>query len=427
MKSNKLTKLLLTLAACFLLMPTHAQVTIGSGEAPSRAALLEIKDQKPDAQNVTSTKGGLALPRVSLVNSATLEPFIATNDPDWTNATTQAELKTTHTGLMVYNLNATSPFTKGIYVWTGEKWAVASGLARNGLNEQDGYIQMGGTLLENTSIDMNGKTFDFTTKGQSFAIKGLEDIQTNATAVVVDVNTGRLGKAGVTPTRLTFAQAKQTTININSAEGQSGTLTEATTASNIANTVTNRVPGTNCTTSTTHPLFEKNLNWGKKVIVPFKDADIITNIDVTTPVYDNAEPSKIVAFELTGTYTVELTGYVNYSPNKGNAASDAVLLNLTVQVKADGETEWTDYSSVRYIMNSPQQWYRNTLNLPPAVYEGKKGDQVRLVIVRPFNIEGTTATFLGGAHGYGDNFKVVSIATPYGTQFSCGIKITAIG
>ncbi|MDR1091984.1 MAG: hypothetical protein LBL79_12990, partial [Prevotella sp.] len=127
MKSNKLTKSIFTLAACLLLIPAHAQVTIGSGKVPSRAALLEIKDQDPDSQNVTSTKGGLALPRVSLLDPATLEPFIARTDPDWTNLATQADLKKNHIGLMVYNLSTASTFTKGIYVWTGDKWSVAAG------------------------------------------------------------------------------------------------------------------------------------------------------------------------------------------------------------------------------------------------------------------------------------------------------------
>lgn len=93
----------------------YGQVTIGADIAPAKAALLEIKSQAADGTtNVTSTTGGLGLPRVSLQSLTTLQPFIA--------SATDTE-KTQHAGLMVYNLNETAPFAKGVYVWDGSKWA----------------------------------------------------------------------------------------------------------------------------------------------------------------------------------------------------------------------------------------------------------------------------------------------------------------
>ncbi|MBK5721449.1 hypothetical protein JGH11_11250 [Dysgonomonas sp. Marseille-P4677] len=136
MKLTTLKTILLT--SCFLLFVTFtkAQVTVGSGVTPERAALLEIKSQEAlnpisvtDASNITSTRGGLGLPRVYLVNKTTLEPFIATNDADWENENT-SKIKQKHAGLMVYNIYISPPeeadynkkFRQGIYIWDGEKW-----------------------------------------------------------------------------------------------------------------------------------------------------------------------------------------------------------------------------------------------------------------------------------------------------------------
>lgn len=116
LKNNRMIqkiRLIVVLAALAGMGTAYAQVTVGSGVAPATGALLEIKSQAADASNVTSTTGGLGLPRVSLVSLTTLDPFIA-------SATTA--VKTNHTGLMVYNLNTTAPFSKGVYVWDGTTW-----------------------------------------------------------------------------------------------------------------------------------------------------------------------------------------------------------------------------------------------------------------------------------------------------------------
>ena len=99
-----------------------AQVTIGSSAQPNRAALLDIKDKEtPGIHNETATTGGLLLPRVLLVNSATLEPFIALTDADWMNAGT-SKIKEKHVGLQVYNLSTSNDFIQGVYVWNGTTW-----------------------------------------------------------------------------------------------------------------------------------------------------------------------------------------------------------------------------------------------------------------------------------------------------------------
>lgn len=100
-----------------------AQVTIGSGTPPSKAALLDLKDQEVNAPasvtddaNITSETGGLLLPRVKLVNTNTLEPFIDVNDELWVQKETN-KIRETHAGLMIYNLSTTAGLEQGIYVW----------------------------------------------------------------------------------------------------------------------------------------------------------------------------------------------------------------------------------------------------------------------------------------------------------------------
>ncbi|MDR1918868.1 MAG: hypothetical protein LBQ65_04380 [Tannerellaceae bacterium] len=94
----------------------NAQVTIGLGETPERAALLQLKDKTsaPDAKDATATSGGLLLPRVELKG---LREFTLIAKA------TEAQKKD-HTGLLVYNqkVDAELQLYKGVYQWNGEKW-----------------------------------------------------------------------------------------------------------------------------------------------------------------------------------------------------------------------------------------------------------------------------------------------------------------
>jgi hypothetical protein len=91
-----------------------AQITIGSTHESAVGALLDLKNQLPDSENVTSTTGGLLLPRVNLngINDFSLIPSIT------------AAQKKDHTGLLVYNLKVDEKLSleKGIYQWDGGKW-----------------------------------------------------------------------------------------------------------------------------------------------------------------------------------------------------------------------------------------------------------------------------------------------------------------
>jgi len=104
-----------------------AQVTIGMGEAPAKTALLQIKDQTADANNITSKTGGFLPPRVELVKLNTLQPFMETTDPNYTAATKKESV-----GLLVYNVATikADSISPGFYYWDGERWDML--LARSG-------------------------------------------------------------------------------------------------------------------------------------------------------------------------------------------------------------------------------------------------------------------------------------------------------
>lgn len=118
---------------------SYAQVTIGSDIVPLDGALLDLKEQKPDANNVTATKG-LLLPRVKLTNLKSLV------DIGITSGTTDAQ-----TGMVVYNVSSDDACTQlndGVYYWMGTEWIKINGVATktldktslSGLDQPNSYL-----------------------------------------------------------------------------------------------------------------------------------------------------------------------------------------------------------------------------------------------------------------------------------------------
>lgn len=100
----------------------NAQVTIGSGIAPERGALLDLKNERSasalarDFPSLKNSEKGLLIPRVMLVANDNLSPLYA--DPD---ATDDEILLAT--GMIVYNVNPNADGLEvGLYIWDGEKW-----------------------------------------------------------------------------------------------------------------------------------------------------------------------------------------------------------------------------------------------------------------------------------------------------------------
>lgn len=92
---------------------SFGQVTIGSGIAPVKGALLDLKEKtpaNPSTDNTTATKG-LMLPRVNLSGLSVLNPIL-------TGYSLAEALE--HTGLTVWNTNGCMGV--GVWTWSGNEW-----------------------------------------------------------------------------------------------------------------------------------------------------------------------------------------------------------------------------------------------------------------------------------------------------------------
>jgi hypothetical protein len=170
MKTN-LSRLPLIIAAitCLSITSLYSQVTVGSDIPPTRAALLDLKMQQSagvpsvlDDANITSTTGGLLLPRVKLKSLTTLEPFIPVNDQDWTENTDN--IKARLAGLMVYNLTSDGDaIYPAVYTWDGEKWTTsqinevaALTVAKNGQPKAFTFYEQGTETVQPLTFSVNG-------------------------------------------------------------------------------------------------------------------------------------------------------------------------------------------------------------------------------------------------------------------------------
>jgi hypothetical protein len=214
-------KIILISLVLFISMPIlKSQVTIGSLTEPAKAALLDLKTKNADNDNVTveaNKGGGLVLPRVKLVDENTLQPFISIDGSDWMNQTNRDNAKKVHTGMMVYNLETTKGFSKGIYTWNGTQWIPnktdVSIAADNGLTKSGDDIQLGGTLKNNTIIDQQNYSITFNNgKIRMPNVKdNIPDNSTNEVAALgIDSDTGELfamkasNKQGVTTKPISY-------------------------------------------------------------------------------------------------------------------------------------------------------------------------------------------------------------------------------
>lgn len=146
-----LCRLFSLLTLCLGSVPLVAQVTIGSDNLPVKAALLDLKNQDDATGGVTSDKGGLLFSRVKLINQNDLRPFIPSGG--------DSVEKSSHKGLVVYNLTVGAGFTEGLHCWDGTKWqAIKEGyslVANNGLTTAGETLQLGGQLTQPTTITGN--------------------------------------------------------------------------------------------------------------------------------------------------------------------------------------------------------------------------------------------------------------------------------
>lgn len=91
----------------------YSQVTIGSGIAPNKGALLDLKEN--NATTGANSTRGLLLPRVNLTHKNSL---IDIADISYEETAVQIA----HAGLVVYNINEKFDKGEGLHIWDGTKW-----------------------------------------------------------------------------------------------------------------------------------------------------------------------------------------------------------------------------------------------------------------------------------------------------------------
>lgn len=128
MKNLKTFYLLILVLVLLPYTNIDAQVTIGSGEIPSKGALLELKEYKPTdltKENSTADKGML-YPRVNLTDNNNLFPMFEDDGNGGykigTISYSKSDEDKKHIGLIVYNVNASSVFHQGLHIWDGKEW-----------------------------------------------------------------------------------------------------------------------------------------------------------------------------------------------------------------------------------------------------------------------------------------------------------------
>jgi len=119
MKKNVIKKstivLILLLSFSYHLI---AQVTIGASIEPNKGALLDLKENNEDSNNITTTKGFI-LPRVKLTDANNLYPMFSPNNVGGYKEGIKLEEDKLHTGLSVYHIDECSLEGAGLYLWSG--------------------------------------------------------------------------------------------------------------------------------------------------------------------------------------------------------------------------------------------------------------------------------------------------------------------
>ena len=167
MKNETVTKhitkvILLTGSLLCLAGNAAAQVTIGMDAPPNEGAMLDLKEHtSASAADRSTADKGMLFPRVKLTDLHNLLPmFESVSGTDYVKKNgahcTKADEDASHTGLVVYNTNATD-FTEGLYFWDGTGWLRLVGNAP--IHPSIESLVCGSATLTNNSLT-NGEPFE---------------------------------------------------------------------------------------------------------------------------------------------------------------------------------------------------------------------------------------------------------------------------
>lgn len=406
------------LLLCFLsllCLTVAAQVTIGSSNPASKAALLELKDHAAttptsvtDDANVTSETGGLLLPRVKLIDKNTLQPFIDSNDKLWDEKETN-KVRETHAGLMVYNLTTTAGFEQGIYVWDGAKWMIT----KTTIPAADNNWSLTGNAGTTAGTNFLG-----TTDAQGLAFK------TNNVERIRIASTGNVGIGTTAPSaslhvngdmKLATAPAYSgADVIVRNSDGSIGIAAPEAPINKVLyaqSSTYQNISGTDLAT----------VNAGNPLVITWAASDIQSFGGLLTR---NADHS----FTFNEKALCEVSGYVNYQPNATppdnytKEYSDYVAaVNVIIQyATASAPNTWLTLTGARHLYpgataGGPIQ----SVLLAPAIRTFQKNDKIRMVVKRP------SATF-GLAHGTMSGSPFAAINVPTGSTYCKSMKVTTM-
>ncbi|GHU63445.1 hypothetical protein FACS1894160_3520 [Bacteroidia bacterium] len=158
-KMFKIKMMLLLVAALLIGFTMHAQVTIGSEEAPVTGSLLQLKDKPSVSDGGFNANKGVALPRVLLTEKDQLFPMFESDGAGGYKIGTTPYVKANedkkHTGLIVYNLteDLDKELCLGLNQWDGKEWNCFETKMGNAIFDsvQCAGITVNGTYIEGTA------------------------------------------------------------------------------------------------------------------------------------------------------------------------------------------------------------------------------------------------------------------------------------
>lgn len=327
------TTIMMLLIVSFSVCNIYGQVTIGSSGEPVKAALLDLKDAEPNSANETSTTGGIVLPRVKLVNRATLQPFI---DNDQNFITNVGKVKDLHTGLTVYNLVTITGVEVGVCVWDGTQWNNVAGAS---VNINDAWLKAGNTGTD-PSINFIGTTDNKDLSFRTANTEKLRILSGGNVGIGTNIPTARLHVDGTFTA--TGAADLKNTLTLSMANKMNGEVLVRNSTTGLIGTAIPTVPisrfifaqgsSIHSISSTSNPTLTQFNNGNVPFVIPWSATEV-SNHGGLLSLSDN-----IFTFEEDA--LCEVGGFVNYLPraempttfpNISTWNTSFVSLNLTIQ------------------------------------------------------------------------------------------------
>ena len=390
----------LSIILAFLMfsLTTFSQVTIGASNKPESFSILQLE----------GGNGGVRFPQLTTIERDALS--------------TEGNVKAA--GLVIYNIDK-----KVLEFWDGTKWTTFTSsttdipniVGQNGIGTtvdtitNQVNVSLGGQFTSTRTLDLNGSNLELTTNEGQLKING--NYADNLPALNVE------GKVRITkPEPLpvggsTLVIDDDGNIGIESIKNKISLVFFAQSKSKQEY---NKIYTDDSFNGDTE--VGKIVRWSPTDIVynnanlaKFSEEDVPLDTNETAQSDKNAIKTDFI-MQQDGEY--EVTGFISYRPNAViyNTDQDSAVLNVTIEVSQDGGTTWREITLNRTIWSGGFNRVQ-TLLIPPAVVNLKKGDRVHMSFYNPFKSD--SALPQGQLVNWG-------ISAPTGGTYSKAIRITAL-